>query len=178
MALSFSGAETRTACWEERPQVCNEIRLALTAVRWRTPLTGLRGTPRGRCSGPSSIGPRQALLPPPLFPSYPLVVLCCSPTSRPSPLLPPSLSPCPPPFLPPPPPLQHVLFHPFPSLPYPSLSCIFALFLPAVMGVVQPLVFLGLPPPTLFWRPPCPSLCSRGLTTLPLFVAPTRPHSV
>ena len=58
MALSFTGAETRTACWEERPQVCDEIRLALAEVRRRTPLTGLRGTPGGRCSGPSSMGPR------------------------------------------------------------------------------------------------------------------------
>ena len=52
MALPFTGAETRTACWEERPQVCDEIRLALAEVRRRTPLTGLRGTAGGRCSGP------------------------------------------------------------------------------------------------------------------------------
>ena len=62
MALSFTGAETRTPCWEERPQVCDEIRaevrLALAEVRRRTPLTGLRGIPGGQCSVPSSMGPR------------------------------------------------------------------------------------------------------------------------
>ena len=62
MALSYNGAETRTACREERPQVCDEIRLALAEVRRRTPLAGLRGTPRGRRQGPSSVEPRQALL--------------------------------------------------------------------------------------------------------------------
>ena len=62
MALSYTGAGTRTACWEERPQVCGEIRPAVAEVRRRTPLAGLHGTPGGRCSGPSSMGPRQALL--------------------------------------------------------------------------------------------------------------------
>ena len=62
MALSFTGAETRTAYWEEHPQVCEEIRLALAEVRRRTPLTGLRGAAGGRCSGPWSMGLRQALL--------------------------------------------------------------------------------------------------------------------
>ena len=42
--------------------MCGEIRLALAEVRRRTPLADLRGTPGGRCSGPSSMGPRQALL--------------------------------------------------------------------------------------------------------------------
>ena len=45
MALPFAGAQTRMACWEERPQVCGEIRLALAEVRRRSPLAGLRGTP-------------------------------------------------------------------------------------------------------------------------------------
>ena len=47
MALSYTGAETRMACREERPQVCDEIRLALAEVRRRTPLAGLCGTPGG-----------------------------------------------------------------------------------------------------------------------------------
>ena len=62
MGLWVTGADTRTPCWEERPRVCDEIRLTLAEVRRRTPLTGLRGTPGGRCSGPSSMGLRQALL--------------------------------------------------------------------------------------------------------------------
>ena len=42
--------------------MCDEIRLALAEVRWRTPLASLRGTPGGRSLGPSSMGPRLALL--------------------------------------------------------------------------------------------------------------------
>ena len=83
MVLSYTGARTWTACREERPQVCDEIHLALAEVRRRTPLPALRGTPGGRSSGPSSMGPRQALvllflppLPPPTPsltpPPYPL----------------------------------------------------------------------------------------------------------
>ena len=62
VALSYTDAETQTACWEERSQVCGEIRLALAEVRRRTPSAGLRGTPGGRRQCPSSVGPRQALL--------------------------------------------------------------------------------------------------------------------
>ena len=62
MALPLTDAETQKAFWEERSQVCGEIRLALAEVRRRTPLAGLRGTPGGRRQGPSSVGPRQALL--------------------------------------------------------------------------------------------------------------------
>ena len=62
MVLPVAGAETRTACWEERSQVCGEIRLALEEVRRRTPVAGLHGTPGGRRQGPSSVGPQQALL--------------------------------------------------------------------------------------------------------------------
>ena len=58
VVLSFTGSETWTACWEERPQVCDEIRLALAEVRRGTTLAGLRGTPGGCCSGPSCMGPR------------------------------------------------------------------------------------------------------------------------
>ena len=62
VALSYTDAVTQTACWEERPQVCDEIRLALAEARRRTPSAGLRGTPGGRRQGPSSVGPRQVLL--------------------------------------------------------------------------------------------------------------------
>ena len=62
VALSYTGAVTQTACWEERSQVCDEIRLGLAEVRRRTPSAGLRGTPGGRRQGPSSVGPWQALL--------------------------------------------------------------------------------------------------------------------
>ena len=79
------------ACWEERPQVCAEIRLALAMVRRRTPLAGVRGTPGGRRQGPSSVGPRQALL---------LLLLLLLPPSHP-PSLPPTLPPSLPPSLPP-----------------------------------------------------------------------------
>ena len=47
MALSYTAAGTRTAYREERPQGCDEIRLALVEVRRRTSLAGLRGTPGG-----------------------------------------------------------------------------------------------------------------------------------
>ena len=47
VALSYTDAETQTAGWEERSQVCDEIRLALAEVRRRTPSAGLRGTPGG-----------------------------------------------------------------------------------------------------------------------------------
>ena len=78
MELSYTGVETRMACWEAPSHVCGEICLALAEVRRRTPLAGLRGTPGERFSGPSSMGPRHALLlllrppsPPPPFPSTP-----------------------------------------------------------------------------------------------------------
>ena len=57
MALSYTSTGTWTVCREECPQVCDEIRLALAEVRRRTPVAGLRGTPGGRCSGPTSMGP-------------------------------------------------------------------------------------------------------------------------
>ena len=37
VALSYTDVVTQTACWEERSQVCDEIRLALAEVRRRTP---------------------------------------------------------------------------------------------------------------------------------------------
>ena len=40
-------AVTRTACREEHPQVCSQIRLAPVEVRRRTPSPGLRGTQEG-----------------------------------------------------------------------------------------------------------------------------------
>ena len=62
VVLSYTDAVTQTACWEERSQVCDEIRLALAEVRRRTPSAGLCGTLGGRRQGPSSVGQRQALL--------------------------------------------------------------------------------------------------------------------
>ena len=35
--LSYTDAVTQTACWEERSQVCDEIRLTLAEVRRRNP---------------------------------------------------------------------------------------------------------------------------------------------
>ena len=43
--LSYTDAVTQTACYEERSQVCDEIRLALAEVRRRNPSAGLCGTP-------------------------------------------------------------------------------------------------------------------------------------
>ena len=42
--------------------MCDKVRLALAQGKRGGPLASLRGTPGGRCSGPSSMGPRQALL--------------------------------------------------------------------------------------------------------------------
>ena len=52
MALSYTGAGTRTACWEERPQVCGEVRLALVEVRRRTPTQTRRHMFYNRCKEP------------------------------------------------------------------------------------------------------------------------------
>ena len=47
VALSYTDAVTQTACWEERSQVCDEIRLTLAEVRRRTPSAVLVWGPRG-----------------------------------------------------------------------------------------------------------------------------------
>ena len=62
MALPLTDAETMTACWEERPEVCGEIRLALAEVTRRTPEARVHGNPRGRRQGPSSVGKQQMLV--------------------------------------------------------------------------------------------------------------------
>ena len=59
VALSYTDAVTQMACWEERSQVCDEIRLTLAEVRRRTtsavPAWGPRGTtPRLSSSSSSS----------------------------------------------------------------------------------------------------------------------------
>ena len=55
VALSYTGVVTQTACWEERSQVCDEIRLTLAEVRRRTPSAG---APEGRRHGSPYVGPR------------------------------------------------------------------------------------------------------------------------
>ena len=70
VALLFTGAVTQTACWEERSQVCNEIRLTLAEVRRRTPSAvpawGPRGTtPRLTVRGTTAGAPPPPPPPPP-----------------------------------------------------------------------------------------------------------------
>ena len=80
VALSYTGARTRMAYREERPQVCDEIRLALAEVRRRTPWRVCAGPPGDeahahrpwdhgwRSSSSSSSLPPP--LPPPTSPPY------------------------------------------------------------------------------------------------------------
>ena len=77
VALSYTDVMTQTACWEERSQVCDEIRLALAEVRRRTPSAepawGPRGTtPRLTVRGTAAGAPPPP--PPPLThsPTHPL----------------------------------------------------------------------------------------------------------
>ena len=78
VALSYTDVVTQTACWEERSQVCDEIRLALAEVRRRTPCRACVGPPRddakahrtwdrGRRSSSSS-----SSIPSHLIPSHPI----------------------------------------------------------------------------------------------------------
>ena len=72
VALSYTGVVTQTACWEERSQVCGEIRLTLAEVRRRTPSAlpawGPRGTtPRLTVRGTTAGAPP----PPPPPPQHP-----------------------------------------------------------------------------------------------------------
>ena len=62
VTLPLIDAVTRTACREERSQVCRQIRLALAEVRRRTPLKDLRKTPGGRCRSSPYVGLRRVLL--------------------------------------------------------------------------------------------------------------------
>ena len=88
VALSYTGTGTRTACREERPQVCGEIRLALAEVRQRTPFGGSAWDPRGLMLKPIDHGTAAG---DPLPPPPPTLVqpLCCG-----------SIPPPPPPLLP------------------------------------------------------------------------------
>ena len=79
VALSYTDVVTQTACWEERSQVCDEIRLALAEVRRRTPSAepafGPRGTtPRLTVRGTAAGAPPPPPPPPPLThsPTHPL----------------------------------------------------------------------------------------------------------
>ena len=47
VALSYTDAVTQTACWVERSQVSDEIRLTLAEVRRRTPSAVPAWGPRG-----------------------------------------------------------------------------------------------------------------------------------
>ena len=69
VALSYTGVGTQTACWEERSQVCDEIRLTLAEVRRRTsssvPAWGPRGTtPRLTVRGTTAGAPPPPPPPP------------------------------------------------------------------------------------------------------------------
>ena len=80
VALSYTDVVTHTACWEERSQVCDEIRLALAEVRRRTPSAepafGPRGTtPRLTVRGTAAGAPPP---PPPPLPPGSEVVHCRS----------------------------------------------------------------------------------------------------
>ena len=75
VALSYTDVVTQTACWEERSQVCDEIRLALAEVRRRTPSAepawGPRGTtPRLTVRGTAAGAPPPPP-PPPAFMEHP-----------------------------------------------------------------------------------------------------------
>ena len=96
VALSYTDVVTKTACWEERSQVCDEIRLTLAEVRRRTPSAvpawGPRGTtPRLTVRGTTAGAPP----PPPPYRTLPYRTV-------PYPTLP-----------------YHTL--PYPTVPYPSL---------------------------------------------------------
>ena len=80
VALSYTDVVTQTACWEERSQVCDEIRLALAEVRRRTPSAepawGPRGTtPRLTVRGTAAGAPP----PPPPPPHTPCTCIQCTP---------------------------------------------------------------------------------------------------
>ena len=73
VALSYTGVVTQTACWEERSEVCDEIRLTLAEVRRRTPSAepawGPRGTtPRLTVRGTTAGAPPPPPPPPPHCP--------------------------------------------------------------------------------------------------------------
>ena len=65
VALSYTGVVTQTACWEERSQVCDEIRLALAEVRRRTPSAVPSWGPRGTTPRLTVRGTTAGAPPPP-----------------------------------------------------------------------------------------------------------------
>ena len=65
VALSYTDVVTQTACWEERSQVCDEIRLALAEVRRRTPSAEPAWGPRGTTPRLSVRGTAAGAPPPP-----------------------------------------------------------------------------------------------------------------
>ena len=65
VALSYTDVVTQTACWEERSQVCDEIRLALAEVRRRTPSAEPASGPRGTTPRLTVRGTAAGAPPPP-----------------------------------------------------------------------------------------------------------------
>ena len=65
VALSYTDVVTQTACWEERSQVCDEIRLALAEVRRRTPSAEPAFGPRGTTPRLTVRGTAAGAPPPP-----------------------------------------------------------------------------------------------------------------
>ena len=65
VALSYTDVVTQTACWEERSQVCDEIRLALAEVRRRTPSAEPSFGPRGTTPRLTVRGTAAGAPPPP-----------------------------------------------------------------------------------------------------------------
>ena len=72
VALSYADVVTQTACWEERSQVCDEIRLALAEVRRRTPSAEPASGPRGTTPRLTVRGTAAGAPPPPPPPPPPL----------------------------------------------------------------------------------------------------------
>ena len=70
VALSYTDAVTQTACWEERSQVCDEIRRTLAEVRRRTPSAVPAWGPRGTTPRLTIRGTTAGAPPPPPPPPY------------------------------------------------------------------------------------------------------------
>ena len=70
VALSYTDVVTQTACWEERSQVCDEIRLALAEVRRRTPSAEPAWGPRGTTPRLTVRGTAAGAPPPPPPPHF------------------------------------------------------------------------------------------------------------
>ena len=70
VALSYTGVMTQTACWEERSQVCDGIRLTLAEVRRRTPSAEPARGPRGTTPRLTVRGTTAGAPPPPPPPAH------------------------------------------------------------------------------------------------------------